>query len=54
MGFINGNFLGVIQRTHLSKIMFDLNVRAIDRFLSGEQVEGSFGDRDLGRNFKPS
>jgi hypothetical protein len=54
VGFINGNFLGVVKRTHLSKIMFDLNVSAIDKFLRGEKVEGTFGDRDLGRNFRPS
>jgi hypothetical protein len=54
MGFITGNFLGVIKRTHLSKLMFDLNVSAIDRFFRGEKIEGAFGDRDLGRNFKPS
>ncbi len=53
MGFINGNLLGVIKNPHLSKIMFELNVTAIDKFLRGEKVEGAFGDNDLGRNWVP-
>lgn len=53
MGFINGNLLGVIKNPHLSKIMFELNVTAIDKFLRGEKVEGAFVDNDLGRNWVP-
>lgn len=53
MGFINGNLLGIIKNSHLSKIMFDLNVQAIDKFLRNEKVEGTFGEKDLGRDYVP-
>lgn len=53
MGFINGNLLGMIKNTHLSQMMFDLNITAIDRFLRDEKVEGTFGDKDVGRNYVP-
>jgi hypothetical protein len=33
--------------------MLDLNISAIDRFLRGEQVEGAFGEKDLGRDYIP-
>lgn len=54
IGFINGNLLGIVKNSHLSKIMLDLNLKAIETFLRGERVEGTQGDRDLGRDYKPS
>jgi len=53
MGFIIGNTLKKVKNHHLSQLMLDLNLQAIDKFLKGEQVEGTFGDQDLGREYKP-
>jgi hypothetical protein len=53
MGFVSGNLLNAVKNSHLSKVMLELNVTAIERFLNGERVEGTFGDRDLGRKYKP-
>ena len=53
MGFLIGNTPGKCKNSHLSGIMLDLNFQAIDRFLSGKKVEGTFGDKDLGRKFVP-
>lgn len=52
IGFIGGN--GALKNSHLTKLMLELNIAAIDRFLKGEQVEGTFGERDLGRAYKPA
>jgi hypothetical protein len=53
MGFILGNVLRKVKNNHLSQLMLDLNLQAIDKFLKGEQVEGTFGDQDLGRTYTP-
>ena len=53
MGFVTGNILDAVKNSHLSKVMLELNLSAIERFLKGERVEGTFGERDLGRKFKP-
>jgi hypothetical protein len=53
MGFISGNLLGAVKNHHLSKLMLELNISAVERFIKGEQVEGTFGERELGREFKP-
>ena len=53
MGFINGNLLGKIKHSHMSQIFLDLNISAIDKFLRGEKVEGTFESKDLGRNYTP-
>lgn len=53
MGFINGNLLGIVKHSHLSQIMLDLNIEAIEKFLRNEKVEGTFGEKDLGRNHIP-
>jgi hypothetical protein len=42
VGFINGNILNACKNSHLSKILMDLNIQAIDKFLKGEPVEGTF------------
>ena len=33
--------------------MFDLNFQAIELFLNGNKVEGTVGDKDLGRIYVP-
>lgn len=38
MGFISGNLLGAIKKSQLTKLMLDLNISAIDRFLKGNKV----------------
>lgn len=53
MGFINGNLLGAVKNSHLSKHMLEYNLQAIDKFLEGEKVEGAFGEKDIGRNYRP-
>jgi hypothetical protein len=53
MGFILGNILGMVKNHHLSHLMLDLNLQAIDKFFKGEKVEGTFGDQDLGREYRP-
>lgn len=53
MGFIAGNLQGKVKNSHLSQMMHDFNLDVIDRFLKGEQVEPTVGDRNLGREFKP-
>ena len=42
MGFVNGNLIGVCTHSHLSQILFDLNVAAMNKFLRGEKAEGTF------------
>ena len=54
MGFLMGNLLGIIKNSHLSKIMLDFNLDAIDKFLRGEIVESTYGDKNLGRDYRPS
>lgn len=53
MGFLNGNVFNKCKNSHLSKIMFDLNFLAMEQFLNGKKVEGTFGEKDLGRNYTP-
>ena len=53
MGFINGNLLGVVKHSHMSQIFLDLNIIAMDKFLKGEKVEGTFDSKDLGRDYTP-
>lgn len=36
----------------MSQILFELNMAAIDKFLRQDKVEGTFGEKDLGRNYK--
>lgn len=53
MGFVGGNLQDTILNSHLSQLMIDLNLAALDGFLRGEKVEGTFGEYDLGRSYRP-
>jgi hypothetical protein len=50
MGFVLGNFLNFIENSHLSKELFDLTMTAIHKFLNGERVEGTLGNKELDIN----
>jgi hypothetical protein len=45
--------MGAVKHHHLSKNFLELNITAIERFMKGERVEGTFGPRELGREWKP-
>lgn len=44
----------MVKNSALSKEKLELNIEAISKFLTGEKVEGRFGDKDLGRTYEPS
>ena len=53
MGFINGNMLQAVKHSHMSQIFHDLNNDAIEKVLRGEKAEGTFEEKDLGREYTP-
>ena len=53
VGFLAGNLKGIMQNYQLSQHFMDLNFDIIEKFLKGERVEGTLGDKDLGRDFSP-
>lgn len=45
LGYVLGNLLGTVSNAKDSELLLHLNYDAMDRFLKGEKVEGTYGDR---------